>query len=302
MKKNIIIIIASVIIAAGLGTGSFFGIRSALNSENVKNDVTTTEQNDALQNIDDENDTMTEEKPEAVKISTYIGNGKLLTANDFDFMDLAYILGYARLTGWIFIDDDDNNKEIYQYPEFDCTDKDAFEKNGYYGIPFRGQEKKLYKFLFGEADYDVFFDGAMDPLKELEKYQKNGGTWGFQRMNAENLRIIAEEMFNLDFDKCLERLNKPYDENDDKKTAYVYDGYCYYIKNEESCDDRMIEFIYDSNKQKSDGSYEVTFKARKMRPWATSDESPYYGDVKVECSLKDYNGMRLWSITKVGKA
>lgn len=32
------------------------------------------------------------------------------------------------------------------------------------------------------------------------------------------------------------------------------------------------------------------------------EEQPYYGKIKVECSLKDYNGKRLWSIRKVGKA
>lgn len=37
-------------------------------------------------------------------------------------------------------------------------------------------------------------------------------------------------------------------------------------------------------------------------PEVTTPDEPPYGDVKVECSLKDYNGMRLWSITKVGKA
>ena len=72
MKKNIIIIIAAVIIAAGLGTGSFFGIRSARNPENVKNDVTTTEQNATPQNTDDENDTVKYESTHKQPLKTII--------------------------------------------------------------------------------------------------------------------------------------------------------------------------------------------------------------------------------------
>lgn len=295
MKKNIIIIIAAVIIAAGLGTGSFFGIRSALNPENVKNDVTT-EQNAAPQNTDDENNTVTEGKPKttAAKKSTQKGNGKLLTANYYDFEILANILNYANLTVWTGGDEP-------SFPKFDCTKEESYELE----IPFNERNNRsLYRYLFGEADFGKYYD-EMDPLKELEKEKyitvEEAPKWLFEKMNAENLRIISEEIFNLDFDKCLETFNEH--KYDGLEKAYIYDGYCYYIYQAKTnnVDGRTTELVYDSNKQKSDGSYEVTFIARKMSPWADSDEPPY-GDVKVECSLKDYNGMRLWSITKVGKA
>lgn len=292
MKKNIIIIIAAVIIAAGLGTGSFFGIRSARNPENVKNDVTTTEQN-----ANEENDIVTEEKREAktaTKKSTQKGNGKLLTANYYDFEILANILNYANLTVWTRGDEP-------SFPEFDCTKEESYELE----IPFNEHNNRsLYRYLFGEADFGKYYD-EMDPLKELEKekykVEEEAPQWLFEKMNAENLRIISEEIFNLDFDKCLETFNEH--KYNGLEKAYIYDGYCYYIYQAmtNNVDSRTTELVYDSNKQKSDGSYEVTFKARKMSPWADSDDPPY-GDVKVECSLKDYNGMRLWSITKVGKA
>ena len=263
MKKNIIIIIAAVIIAAGLGTGSFFGIRSALNPENVKNDVTTE------QNTDDENNTVTEGKPKttATKKSTQKGNGKLLTANYYDFEILANILNYANLTVW-------TGGDKPSFPEFDCTKEESYERE----IPFNERNNRsLYRYLFGEADFGKYYD-EMDPLKELEKEKyitvEEAPKWLFEKMNAENLRIISEEIFNLDFDKCLETFNEH--KYDGLEKAYIYDGYCYYIYQAKTnnVDGRTTELVYDSNKQKSDGSYEVTFIARKMSPWADSDEPP----------------------------
>lgn len=291
MKKNIIIIIAAVIIAAGLGTGSFFGIRSALNPENVKNDVTTE------QNTDDENNTVTEGKPKttAAKKSTQKGNGKLLTANYYDFEILANILNYANLTVWTGGDEP-------SFPEFDCTKEESYELE----IPFNERNNRsLYRYLFGEADFGIFYD-EMDPLKELEKekykVEEEAPKWLFEKMNAENLRIISEEIFNLDFDKWLETFNGH--KYDGLEKAYIYDGYCYYIYQAKTnnVDSRSTELVYSSDKQKSDGSYEVIFQARRIRRNISVENPIYYGDVKVECSLKDYNGMRLWSITKVGKA
>lgn len=291
MKKNIIIIIAAVIIAAGLGTGSFFGIRSALNPENVKNDVTTE------QNTDDENNTVTEGKPKttATKKSTQKGNGKLLTANYYDFEILANILNYANLTVWTGGDEP-------SFPEFDCTKEESYELE----IPFNERNNRsLYRYLFGEADFGKYYD-EMDPLKELEKEKyitvEEAPKWLFEKMNAENLRIISEEIFNLDFDKCLETFNEH--KYDGLEKAYIYDGYCYYIYQAKTnnVDSRSTELVYSSDKQKSDGSYEVIFQARRIRRNISVENPIYYGDVKVECSLKDYNGMRLWSITKVGKA
>lgn len=297
MKKNIIIIIAAVIIAAGLGTGSFFGIRSARNPENVKNDVTTTEQNATSQNTDDENDTVTEGKPKttAAKKSTQKGDGKLLTANNLDFVRLAHILDYARLTV-------STGGDKPSFPEFDCTKEESYERE----IPFKDHNNRsLYRYLFGEADFGIFYD-EVDPLKELEKekykVEEEAPRWLFEKMNAENLRIISEEIFNLDFDKWLETFNGH--KYDGLEKAYIYDGYCYYIYQAKTnnVDSRSTELVYSSDKQKSDGSYEVIFQARRIRRNISVENPIYYGDVKVECSLKDYNGMRLWSITKVGKA
>ena len=197
MKKNIIIIIAAVIIAAGLGTGSFFGIRSALNPENVKNDVTTE------QNTDDENNTVTEGKPKttATKNSTQKGIGKWLTAIYYDFEILANILNYSNLTVW-------TGGEKPSFPEFDCTKEESYELE----IPFNERNNRsLYRYLFGEADFGKYYD-EMDPLKELEKEKyitvEEAPKWLFEKMNAENLRIISEEIFNPDFDKCLETFNE----------------------------------------------------------------------------------------------
>ena len=293
MKKNIIRIIAAVIIAAGLGTGAFFGIRSARNPENVKNGVTT-EQNAAPQNSDDENDTVVGATA-ATKKSTQKGNGKLLTANDLDFVRLAHILDYARLTVGTGGDEP-------SFPEFDCTKEDSYEME----IPFKDHNNRsLYRYLFGEADFDIFYDET-DPLKELEKEKyvtvEGAPRWLFEKMNAENLRIISEEIFNLDFDKWLETFNEQEYRGPGK--AYIYDGYCYYIYQAKTnnVDGRSTELVYSSDKQKSDGSYEVIFQAREIRRNISEENPTYYGDIKVECSLKDYNGMRLWSITKVGKA
>ena len=283
MKKKIIIIITAVIIAAGLGTGSFFGIRSALNPENVKNDVTTTEQNATPQNTDDENDTVTEGKPKttAAKKSTQKGNGKLLTANDYDFEILANILNYARLTG--YVSGDDNDKEVYNYPEYDCTKEDACSI-----IPGSNKEPQAYLYLFGASTYEKNFRDS-DPLNRVEK----SDFLGYHKMDAENVRIMVEEVFNLDFDKVMNTGSV-------KDVAYLNNGFCYCIVGRDGCDDRTTEASYNEDKQKKDGSYEVTFDIITREDQYRDYEK--YGKIKVECSLKDYNGMRLWSITKVGKA
>lgn len=115
-------------------------------------------------------------------------------------------------------------------------------------------------------------------------------------MDAENVRIMVEEVFNLNLDEVMKS-------DDVKDLAYLYNGSCYSIVGRNGIDDRMTELVYVSDKQKADGSYEVILQARKMMLYVGDDEEqPYYGKIKVECSLKDYNGKRLWSIRKVGKA
>lgn len=282
MKKEIIIIITAVIIAAGIGTGAFFGIRSARNPENVKNDVTTTEQN-----ANEENDTVTEGKPKttAAKKSTQKGNEKLLTASDYDFEILANILNYARLTGYVSVDD--NDKEVYNYPEYDCTKEDAF-RNVCFTIPRSNTEPQVYLYLFGASTYEKNFRDS-DPLNRVEK----SDFLGYHKMDAENVRIMVEEVYNLDFDKVM---NTDYF----KDVAYLNNGFCYCIVGRDGCDDRTTEAKCSKDKRKKDGSYEVTFDIITREDQYRDYEK--YGKIKVECSLKDYNGMRLWSITKVGKA
>lgn len=303
-KNNIIIAVAAVVLIAGIGTGIFFGIRNAKKAS--KSEETTVHTTNQTTTVIENTSKVTTTNTAAMTSKTTLPiteakkkkSGKLLKANEGDFENLANILDYANLTGNEHFEPD---KELptFEYPDYDCTKKDAFDKI-YFIIPRSGVEPKLYIYLCGSTSYEKKFGKDVnDPLnwigkRQAEFYEEN--FWGYHKMDAENVRIMVEEVFNLNLDEVMKS-------DDVKDLAYLYNGSCYSIVGRNGIDDRMTELVYVSDKQKADGSYEVILQARKMMLYVGDDEEqPYYGKIKVECSLKDYNGKRLWSIRKVGKA
>ncbi len=299
MKKNIIIIIAAVIVAAGIGTGVFFGARSSKTEPTSEAASTVEAATTTTQNID-KTDAVTEETTELTTEATTTKSSsksseKLLKADTGDFENLTHILNYAGLTGY----SPSREVEDFRYPEYDCTKEDAYG-DMLYIFPKSVIEPKLYIYLFGSTTYrKVMEKNANDPLgliakRQAEYYEEDA--WGYHVLDAENLRIMYEEIFNLDLDTVM-------NQESIKNITYLHNGSCYSIFIKNGCDDRVTELEYVSDTQKSDGSYEVIFQSRLMNEYLGTDgKIILYGKVKVECSLRDYNGMRLWSIRKVGKA
>lgn len=302
--KKILIGIVAVVVAAGIGTAVFFGVRKktsvtaeATTAATVAPSTTVAENTTAEQTTTEkETASKTETLSKTTTKASPKKSEKLLKATNEDFENLANILTCSYLTGAEHMKVDSSIPQ-FEYPEFDCTKKDAFE-NIRNVIPISGVEPKTYTYIFGASTYERHFGlNVNDPLNMIAENNKrfnDPGFWGYHKMNAENVRIIIEEIFNLNDVLKLENV---------KDHVYLYNGSCYSIVGVNGVDDNMVELAYSRNKQKNDGSYEVIFDARKMMMYVHDGEKqPYYGKVKAECSLKDYNGMRLWSIRKVGKA
>ena len=113
MKKNIIIIIAAVIVAAGIGTGVFFGARSSKTEPTSEAASTVEAATTTTQNID-KTDAVTEETTELTTEATTTKSSsksseKLLKADTGDFENLTHILNYTKKlyangSSWTFDD------------------------------------------------------------------------------------------------------------------------------------------------------------------------------------------------------
>ena len=221
---------------------------------------------------------------------------KIIEASGSDFDHLAELLNNTFLRGYAN-KKDENDEIVFELYDYDCESADAYDLIKYEVFPYMHRSTTAFQYLFGinKMENHSYEYAASDPLNKFEPFanEKNIAYHGYIKYDADCINFEVEKVFNLDMETLMKQ-------DGIKDRVYLYNG-DYYCRMAEGGDGTGIELSYDYNVKRNDGSYVVTLNA--VYPTYQSDiySGTIVGKVLVDCSFKECNGMKYWSIKKISK-